>query len=399
VTVQGLNLHDCSWAGVEIAAGARFNTVVANEMSRNIAGVLLSSGSANNQVLSNLIENNTKMSRLTPEPNDDSGAFGVLVNGDSNEIAYNTISGHDTFSYDYGRDGAAVEIYGGQSSHIHHRYAANNDTFSELGNSRSHSNTYGYNVVHSTLPESTFLVTRGAQDRHGPINGTRLYNNTVVQTGARSQGFVCYAGCSRDLLYLRNNIIEAVWKAGYADGPIDEDYDVFNRGITQFPLGAHSIVADPAFASAATGNFALRQASRAIDAGVSSPYTRDFPGKPVPLDGNGDNQPATDIGAFEFILAGATPAPIVTPAPTPTARPSPTRTPATTPTPTRTVTPTPKATPAATPTPTPRPFSTPMLLNSHADPCSDAASHPNPPSSWRRSDCGIGRDFTRPERR
>jgi Right handed beta helix region len=306
VTVQGLNLQDCSWAGIEIAAGARFNTIVGSEMSRNIAGVLLSSGSTDNQVLSNLIHANTKMSRLTPEPYDDTGAFGVLVNGDSNEIAYNTISEHDTFSYDYGRDGAAVEIYGGQSNHIHHNYAVDNDTFSELGNSRSHSNSYGYNVVRSALPESTFLVTRGAQDGHGPIDGTHLYNNTAVMTGGQTQGFVCYGGCSPQILYLRNNIIEAVWKAGYADGPIDEDYNLFHRGITQFSRGAHTLVADPAFVSGATGNFALRSGSCAIDAGADSPYVRDFQGQPVPLDGNGDNRLMPDIGAFEFTHTSAT---------------------------------------------------------------------------------------------
>jgi myo-inositol-hexaphosphate 3-phosphohydrolase len=362
VTLEGLKLLDCAWAGVEITSGARFNTVVGSEMSHNIAGVLLSSGSSNNQVLSNLIHDNTKMSRLTPEPYDDTGAFGVLVNGDSNEIAYNTISGHDTFSYDYGRDGAAVEVYGGQSNHIHHNFASNNDTFSELGNSRTHSNSYGYNVVRSSLPESSFLVTRGANDGHGPIVGTRLYNNTVVMTGAQTQGFVCYGGCSPEILYLRNNIFEAVWKAGYADGPIDEDYNLFNRGITQFTRGAHSIVADPAFISGVAGNFDLRAGSRAIDAGASSPYSRDFRGKPVPLDGNGDNRPAPDIGAFEYTPAGATPGPIVTPTPIRTATPSPTRTPAATPTrsptPAPTLTPRPTTTPIKTTTPTPLPTPT-----------------------------------------
>jgi 3-phytase len=298
------------------------------------------------------------MSRLTPEPNDDNGAFGVLVNGDSSEIAYNTISGHDTFSYDYGRDGAAVEIYGGQSNHIHHNLALNNDAFSELGNSRSHTNFYGYNVVQSSLPTSTFLVTRGGQDGYGPVNGTRLYNNTVSLTGAQSQGFVCVGGCTGETLYLRNNIIGAGWKAGYADGPIDEDYDLFYRGNTQFSVGPHSVIADPKFIDGVGGNFDLLAGSRAIDAGAYSPYLRDFQGEQVPQDGNGDSRPAPDMGAFEFSLGGGlptlTPSPIktATASPTPTPKPA-TPTPKPSPTPSRIPTVAPTTVPTATPTPKP----------------------------------------------
>jgi myo-inositol-hexaphosphate 3-phosphohydrolase len=383
VVVQSLELRDCSWAGIEFSGGATFNTVVGSVMSGSIAGVYLASGSSNNRVLANRIADNTKMSRLTPEPNDDNGAFGVLVNGDSNEIAYNLISGHDTFSYDYGRDGAAVEVYGGQSNHIHHNLALDNDTFSELGNSRSHTNLYGYNVVRSSLATSTFLVTRGGQSGYGPVSGTRLYNNTVSLTGTQSQGFVCHGGCTADVLYLRNNIIGAGWKAGYADGPIDEDYDLFYGGNTQFTVGAHSIVANPGFLNGVSGNFDLLAGSRAIDAGAYSPYGKDFRGKTVPQDGNGDSRLIPDIGAFEFSPADAlptlTPSPIKTASPTPrpvTATPTPIRTPTavpttavptSTPTP-RPVTPAPTRTPSptASPTPTPAPPAPPVSSGSVA---------------------------------
>ena len=118
------------------------------------------------------------------------------MNGDRNEVAHNTISGSDTFSYDYGRDGAAVEIYGGQGNSIHHNVAVDNHAFSELGDPRTRDNTFGYNLVFSSLPDSTFLVTRGGQDGHGPVANTRLINNTVVMTGPGSQGFVCHGGCT-----------------------------------------------------------------------------------------------------------------------------------------------------------------------------------------------------------
>jgi myo-inositol-hexaphosphate 3-phosphohydrolase len=361
VVIHGFELRDCSWAGIEMASGARFNTIVGSRITKNIAGVHLASGSSNNRVVANRIQDNTKMSKLTTDPNDDNGAFGVLVNGDMNEIAYNTLTGHDAYSYDYGRDGAAIEIYGGQWNHVHHNLAIDNDAFAELGNSRTSTNLFGYNVVRSSLPTSSFLVTRGAEDGRGPVNGTRLYNNTAMLTGSQSQGFVCHGGCSREILQLRNNIIGAGWKAGYADGPVDEDYNLFQSGQLQFTVGAHSIVGDPAFVSGSAGNLELQPGSRAIDAGVNSPYQKDFFGRAVPQDGNGDGRAATDMGALEFSPADGSPSarPTATPlkTSTPTATPFPTPSKTGTPTPAPTKSPAPTATPTPAPTPTAPPSS------------------------------------------
>ena len=44
---------------------------------------------------------------------------------------------------------------------------------------------------------------------------------------------------------MRNNIIQAVMKAGYADGAFDEDYNIYSGGQVQFSMGPHSIVANP----------------------------------------------------------------------------------------------------------------------------------------------------------
>jgi hypothetical protein len=283
IVVHGIHLDDCSWAGLHFATGAAFNHAAGNLMTRNKAGAHAEDGSANNRIVGNRIADNTKMSRLTSTPdNDDSGAFGVLLNGDMNEVGYNVISGHDTFSYDYGRDGAAVEVFGGQSNRIHHNLALENHAFSELGNPRSSANTYDYNVVRSSLPGSMFLVTRGAEDRNGPVLSTRLYNNTVVITGANSQGFVCHAGCGADILFLRNNIFQAGLKAGYADGAIDEDHNLYYGGQVQLTMGP--IASSPTPGSSTPPRHPQPQAdSPAIDAGVLASGIKDFEGRTVPL--------------------------------------------------------------------------------------------------------------------
>lgn len=298
LVLRNLHADNCSWAGFDVSGS--HNRVGRATSTNNVVGVDIRAGATGNAVVRNRIRDNNKMSVLTPSPsNDDSGAFGIALHGDRTEVAYNTISGSDAFSYDYGRDGSAVEVYGGRSNFIHHNLAVDNQSFTELGNSRAADNTYTANVVRSSLPTSTFLVTRGASTGLGPVLGTEVYNNTVYETGASSQGFVCYAGCSADVLVMRNNLIQAAWKAGYADAPFDENTDLFYGGVTQFTLGAASLVANPRFVDPSAGDLHLKATSPAVDAGVDVGLSRDFEDVAVPQDGNGDGQAIPDLGAFE----------------------------------------------------------------------------------------------------
>jgi hypothetical protein len=302
VIVSGLQVEGC-WAGIGLSG--RFETVRDVLATHNVAGVQVATGATDNRIVGNLLVDNNRMSVLTKTPNnDDSGAFGVLLQGDRTEVAHNRISGSDAFSYDYGRDGSAVEVFGGRDNVIRDNVAIDNQAFSELGNPRSAGNTYAYNVVVSSLPTSTFVVTRGGGSRFGPVLGTRLYHNTVVLTGAQSQGFVCDAGCGPEILRLRDNIIQAVWKVGYADAPLDEDYDLFYGGRRDFGLGTHSLVAAPRFVDPGAGDFHLRASSPAVGRGVPDGFRRDFDGRPVPVDGTGHGRARSDLGAFAFRSRG-----------------------------------------------------------------------------------------------
>ncbi|MDQ3779125.1 MAG: right-handed parallel beta-helix repeat-containing protein [Chloroflexota bacterium] len=299
LVLRDIHADDCSWAGVQIQG---MTDLVENSLiTHNAVGIHVPVGAGDNRILNNELRDNNRMSVLTRSPiDDDSGAFGVLLQGNGTEVASNTISGSDAFSYDYGRDGAAIEVCGGKNNHIHHNLAVDNDAFTELGNSRSSDNTYAYNVVRSSLTSSTFLVTRGAESGYGPVLRTRLFNNTVRLTGSDSQGFVCHAGCGPDILTMRNNIIQAVWKVGYADAPFDEDYNLFDGGELQATKGDHSLVTAPLFVDPARNNVHLRASSPAIDRGIDIGYPRDFDGATVPTHGSSDRPVAPDMGAFEY---------------------------------------------------------------------------------------------------
>lgn len=297
VTVSGLTLDGCTRAGVTVNGDAV--RVERNVIAHNIAGVEVDETSSGARIVSNRIVDNNRMAVVTPGGGDDNGAFGVLLHGDGAVVARNTISGSDAFSYDYGRDGSAVEIYGARNSTIRGNVAINDLAFTELGNPRSAGTTYVSNVVRSSLPTSVFLITRGPGNRYGPILGTRALNNTVRLTGGASEGFVCQS-CSGAVLVLRNNIIQAVKKVGYADGAPDEDYDLFFGGIRQFPIGPHSRVANPRFVAPLRGDLRLRRGSPAIDRGIPVGLRFDILGLRIPLDGNGDGRARPDIGAYEM---------------------------------------------------------------------------------------------------
>ena len=170
----------------------------------------------------------------------------------------------------------------------------------ELGDPRSTDNTFAYNVIRSSLTTSVGVVTRGAGSGYGPVLRTVLHNNTIALTGSSSQGFVCHAGCGPGILTMRNNIVVAGLKVGYADAAFDEDHGLYNGGARDFQLGPNSRVADPAFVDLGAGDLHLRSTSPAVDTAQQLGYEEDADGSPVPIDGNGDGAAVPDRGALEY---------------------------------------------------------------------------------------------------
>lgn len=298
--MTGLSIRGCRRAGVTLKGTHAL--VEANRIAGNAIGVEVGRTSSDNLIRRNRLVANDRLTRLTRTPGDDTGAFGVLLNGDRNVVVGNRISGSDAFSYDYGRDGSAVEIFEGRDNLVARNLAIDNDAFAELGGEGAHGNVFRFNVVRSSLTDSRFLITRGAGDRHGPVTGTRLLGNTVLLTGATSEGLVCFGGCGPQILVARGNIIQAVAKAAYADGRFTEGDNLFWGGRIQMPRDDSRLVGDPRFVDAAAGDLRLRSGSPAIDRGATGICGADFNGATRIADGDGDGVVRRDIGAMEYGL-------------------------------------------------------------------------------------------------
>ncbi len=248
------------------------------------AGIHLTHGASHNRITNNELRDNVLMSVNTDDGGfDDSGAWGLLLNGSDNVIAYNRFSGNRAWcSYDFGNEGAAIEIYEAVRNSIHHNVSIDDITFSELGGSdrrRAADNVLTFNVFRSSLSGAEFLVVRGAGAHFGPTPGTRAFHNTVyLSHPVETEGVVCYAGCGPDILELRNNIIWVEWKGLYADAPFAESNNLFwradGRPLLQFfgtanGLSDSSLVADPWFTDLAGGDLRLADGSPAIGAGTA----------------------------------------------------------------------------------------------------------------------------------
>lgn len=249
--ISGLRASKCQWAGFEI--GGDGNQLIGVQADHNIAGVWVTADGRRNVIRDSRLSDNNRMSVDTEGGDDDSGAFGVLLNGDDNLVTGNTISGSYASSHDYTTDGAAVEVYNGDRNRVTHNFARNNETFSELGAEKGKTaagNVFAFNVVTSSRSRGSFLVTRGPKHVVGPVKGTVAVHNSVYLPARQTIGWSCHDGCSPAILRVRNNVIVVGGQMAYEDGTgADDAGNVYLGRTKSFKLGPSSVIANPRFVS------------------------------------------------------------------------------------------------------------------------------------------------------
>jgi hypothetical protein len=312
IEVDGLRATNCGYAGFNVYGD---HVVVKNsEASDNTAGIKVGTGSDFGNYSNNVLTDNNFMNVNTPGTKcgtpeaanctDDSGAFGVLINGNDNEFSGNTVTGSTASSYDFGRDGSAFEIYNGSRNNIHHNKAINNNVFSEIGRSdgAADGNVFRYNLIRSSCgaecAEAAGLNIRGPDTKFGPTNGTIFEFNTVWLDGSHSRGVVCHANCPSSTV-IRANILVAVRDALWLDGSgWTEQANVIN-GPSNVPLDNSSTTAPAEFVNP-PDDLHLTDGSPAIDRAGSSPSGVDLDQASVPQNGQCSGSGQADAGAYEY---------------------------------------------------------------------------------------------------
>jgi hypothetical protein len=312
IEVDGLRARDCGYAGFNVSGD---HVVVKNsKASGNSAGIRVDTGSDFGNYSDNVLTNNNIMNENTrgkrcgtrQEANcsDDSGAFGVLINGNDNEFSGNTVTGSTAFSYDFGRDGSAFEIYNGSRNNIHHNKSIDNHVFSEVGRSdgAADGNIFRYNLITSSCGKrcagDAGLIIRGPGTQYGPTNRTTFEFNTVWLNGSRSRGVVCHASCPSSTV-IRANILVAVRDALWMDGSGWTEQSNVVNGPSNVPLDGSSTTAPAKFVDAPR-DLHLTRGSPAINRAGGSPPGVGLDHSAAPQGGQCPGSGQADAGAYEY---------------------------------------------------------------------------------------------------
>ena len=219
VAVSGIRTAGCVWSGFDVVGDQVALDRV--EATAAYSGVQVEQSASYTSLTSSDIHDNVRMKTLALGPDDDSGAFGVLVLGDHTLVRGNTITGHDTLSLDYGRDGSAIEVYGASDTTLLANTASGNQTFVEVGGVPGSDEATGVRVsgnqVTTALPSTYFAVVH-AGDGFGTAHGVRVEANTVSLPGHGSVGVVCGPACTPSVLSVIGNSITAAGGATSVGG-------------------------------------------------------------------------------------------------------------------------------------------------------------------------------------
>jgi hypothetical protein len=279
--------------GFNFQPGAHDNTIRWSEAFGEMAGIHIAAGASKNRVLHNDIHDNRVLVSFNANPEVDQGAWGVLVNGDYNEIAYNSFHDNAAVCQNQGwvLRSKSINIYAAVGNSIHHNLSTDR-VFAELGSSatvRTSGTQFAYNVFASARDDSRFVTTRGPLDHSwGPVYGTTVSHNTMYQTGSGSQGVVCGLGCDATILTLESNVVWAEWKGLYSDLPVSNSGNVFwntagDPLIDSPQIDPSTEIANPEFVDPAADNFRVLATSPAVDSGAPvGTWRQDFYGTPLP---------------------------------------------------------------------------------------------------------------------
>lgn len=295
VVVEGIEMTGAHYAGVVVEDTGHHVTVQDCETHHLGIGVVLFGTQC--LVTRNIFRDGTMVVN-TPGGDDDYGANGLVILGSHHEVSYNYAVRLIAPSMDYTIDGGFAEIYGAiDDVSIHHNVVHDSDGFSECatGGSGTLSNiTYAYNESYNNGGFAVVHTTAGMFDN------IRYVNNTIVDLAGTPAIFWFAATAPSGPFIYQNNIVVLDRGTLYQRGSaVTHSNNIFftdaTLGIT---LDGSDQNVDPLFVDVAGGDLHLTSSSPARDVGVSTLFSTDLDGTPVP------SGVGVDLGAREYFVPG-----------------------------------------------------------------------------------------------
>jgi hypothetical protein len=306
--VEKFLLKDSHEGGVMILRGSDHNVIQDCEFTNMGSGVTIA-GSYN--LITRNEVHDMVMIVNDPAEGNDYGANGFMVTGANNEISYNRGVNLISQSFDYGKDGGFVELYGNvDNSYIHHNWAENSDGFFEAGGKPGSAKNVRicYNV--SANNNGSFGGVHISDRFHSDIDNFRVENNTIVDIkdyGGSSYAAIWMTGSPPPGGFIFRNNIVVLGRFSYFSSVsflrsnnlyyfLDSGTKLVKGGGS---LGSGDIEAEPKFVNLPMNDFHLQVQSPAINKGIELGYTVDYENQHVPMGS------APDMGAYEYQEVGA----------------------------------------------------------------------------------------------
>lgn len=329
VTIDNLDGRNCGYAGAEIFGSDI--TVKKSSFQNNATGIRVAEGASNVVIGGAFGDGNSIKNNNVVPSSSSSGAFGVLLNGPG-VVSWNTISGTDHPSDQFGRDGGAVELFNASQSWVHHNKMVDNNSGVETGSNDGISHT-GNSIEYNSITSDP-ATNGGDTNSRGIIiapsyAATWIAHNSINLLGATSEGIVCSTTCDAGT-QIKDVAVKAVAKALYVGSQnISVKNSAFNGTVQGETLDSTNSTAPIGWVS--NSDLHETATSPTVDLGAVSNFPTDLDNASVPVGA------APDAGAYELQTSSATPTP--TPSVTPTPTVTPTESASVTPTPSTSTTP------------------------------------------------------------
>jgi carbohydrate esterase-like sialic acid-specific acetylesterase len=255
----------------------------------------------------------TMVVKNTSNPDDDYGAVGIVCSGSDLIVRRNTIINAIAQSYDYGNDGAGIELWRTVNNlHVYQNFVDNAANFTEFGgiNTDTVSNVvFEHNVVSRLKGVVGWFHNGGSNFALGSLSNVSFINNVFYVPNTATTPMIQVLGFSSSdasWLTIRNNIFSINYLNDWDSTSTNyvHSYNLYHYTSGNFRAGylasANEYTGDPLFIHAPGRDLRLMAGSAALGRGTPVPgYMTDYTGTSF----SGDATP--DIGAVQGTFTAA----------------------------------------------------------------------------------------------